>query len=455
MCKRDGQKERLAKNFAVQNTFEKIKEYVQKGWPERKNCRRDILPYYKHRDYITIVDNMFTYQDRIIVPPHERKQCLKEIHSGHLGLNKSKARAKETVWWPGISQQITDMVNNCEECIRNSNMNHVEPMLPFSVETLPWICVGTDLFEFRAKKYLVVQDYYSKYLEVVELKSTKGINIINELKEIFSRFGIPKIVRSDCGKQYDNYEFQKFAKDYNFEWKPSSPTYPRSNGLYEFQKFAKDYNFEWKPSSPTYPRSNGLVESAVKTAKSILKKSHDPNLGLLAYRNTKLRTTLREKIPILAYRNTKLSCGASPSELLMGRTLREKIPIHNHKLQIKPPAQKVHREMKIAKEIQKRNYDKRHGAKEHKELEKDDRVWITNEKKEGIVKRKIGTRSYLVETENGNDIKGNRYHLKKLPDKDMDSRIETENKENKGTEEPNNQARKRKRERPTYLNDYR
>ncbi|KAK9753414.1 hypothetical protein QE152_g3539 [Popillia japonica] len=113
--------------------------------------------------------------------------------------------------------------------------------------------------------------------------------------------------------------------------------------------------------------------------------------------------------------------------------------------------------MKIAKEIQKRNYDKRHGAKEHKELEKDDRVWITNEKKEGIVKRqrirkgRQRTRSYLVETENGNDIKRNRYHLKKLPDKDMDSRIETENK---GTEEPNNQARKRKRERPTYLNDY-
>ena len=43
-------------------------------------------------------------------------------------------------------------------------------------------------------------------------------------------------------------------------------------------------------SSPTYPQSNGKVEAAVKSAKSVMKKSRqaktDPCLALLEYRKT-------------------------------------------------------------------------------------------------------------------------------------------------------------------------
>ena len=43
---------------------------------------------------------------RIIIPDRKMEEILKLIHEGHLGLNKYKMRAKETVYWLGINEQL-------------------------------------------------------------------------------------------------------------------------------------------------------------------------------------------------------------------------------------------------------------------------------------------------------------------------------------------------------------
>ena len=42
----------------------------------------------------------------------------KLLHTGHLGMVKMKGRARETVFWPGITKEIEDIVYNCESCQR-------------------------------------------------------------------------------------------------------------------------------------------------------------------------------------------------------------------------------------------------------------------------------------------------------------------------------------------------
>ena len=61
-------------------------------------------------------------------------------------------------------------------------------------------------------------------------------------------------------------------------------------------------------NSPRYPQSNGKEERAVKSATNVM-MSADPYSALLSYRAT------------------PLECGHSPSQLLMGRQLRNKIPV--------------------------------------------------------------------------------------------------------------------------------
>ena len=121
-----------------------------------------------------------------------------------------------------------------------------------------WQKVGTDLLQFDGRQYLITIDYYSSFL-----KTTDSRTVINKLKMQFSCHGIPEIVISDNGPQYDSADFAKFAKD---------------------------WHFQHITSSPHNPQSNGKAESAVKICENIMKKAalgkFDPYLALLDYHNT-------------------------------------------------------------------------------------------------------------------------------------------------------------------------
>ena len=153
--------------------------------------------------------------------------------------------------------------------------------------------VGTDLFGWKGEQYLVIVDYYSRYLEIAKLSSTTSSAVITVLKSVFARHGIPEVVRSDNGPQCTSKEFSQFANS---------------------------YGFKHITSSPRYPQSNGQAERTVKTVKRMLKQSTDPYLATLNYR----------AIP-------SPWCKLSPAELLMGRRLRTQVPLIQEQLVFRWP----------------------------------------------------------------------------------------------------------------------
>lgn len=347
-----------------------VKQYVMEGWPVREKCKKSTLPFYRHRGEIAIYEEVLCHNDRIIIPERLRRKCLEGIHIGHQGVNSCRNRARATIWWPGMSGQIKEIIESCEICIKNSTLTN-DVFLSTELPNQPWEVVGADLFELTGKTFLVVQDYYSKYPEIARLRKTRSKDVINRLKDIFARHGIPKIVRTDNGPQFDSNEFKKFSKC---------------------------YGFQWTSSSPHYPQSNGLAESGVKTMKRILKKCDDPFLGLLAYRNT------------------PLGCGYSPAQLLNGRRLREIIPTTEDAT---APKYVDHRQvfdaMKEEKRTQKVNFESRHRCRPVKPLKTRQIVWITDRKEEGVVQCQLNQpRSYQVQTETGS-YRRNRKFLKELP----------------------------------------
>ena len=137
-------------------------------------------------------------------------------------------------------------------------------------KSLDPICLNTT--------YILVVDYFSRYVEILKLSTTTSASIIVALKTIFSRHGIPETLVTDHGPQYSSEEFCCFSVS---------------------------YDFTHATSSPYYPRGNGESERAVKTVKNFLKDSNDPHIAVLTYRATPLPW-----------------CGISPAELLMGRKPR-------------------------------------------------------------------------------------------------------------------------------------
>lgn len=167
------------------------------------------------------------------MPTSMRREMLARIHEGHLGVEKSKRRACEALYWPNMNCDIDQLIRECATCQKYHYKQAKEPLITTELPSQPWQKVGSDIFHYEGKDYLLVIDYYSKYPEMYLLPSTTSRAVITQLKSIFSRQGIPLTLVSDNGPPYASHEFQAFASDYEFKCITSSPLYPQANGKAE------------------------------------------------------------------------------------------------------------------------------------------------------------------------------------------------------------------------------
>ena len=350
----------IRKDQKADATCSRLMKYCTDGWPESEKTG----PYWAIASELSIYDDILMRGSRMVIPMSLRESILQKIHDGHQGIAKCRRTAARSVWWPKINDDIEEFVHKCPECAKHRN-NPVEPMISTETPAGPWQQVAGDLFELQGTTYLLVIDYYSKYIEVLSLDQTSAAGVIRKMKAIFARHGIPLTVMTDNAQQFK-------AKC--------------------FQEFAQEYGFTHVTSSPTYPQSNGEAERAVRTMKDMWKKSSDPFLALLAYRST------------------PLECGSSPAELLMGRQLRSRVPTSNILRPHREPSEFRAANKKL-KERQRRNYNRRHRARSLPPLTPGTKVWVDNE--QGIV---VGTanspRSYVVRTDQGKLRRRNRRHLR-------------------------------------------
>ena len=140
------------------------------------------------------------------------------------------------MYWPGLNDQLEDLVLNCELCLKYSTAKQkLEPslLLGQEVSLCPWTKLATDIFHFEGASYLLIVDYTSRYPVVCKLTSMTGQHVASHFKLICSEYGWPETLVSDNGPCYTSGSFTTLMKDYNVNHITSSPHYPQSNGLAE------------------------------------------------------------------------------------------------------------------------------------------------------------------------------------------------------------------------------
>ena len=253
---------------------------------------------------------------------------LDRIHTGHQGITKCRERARQSIWWPGLSKQLEEMVKCCTECCKTQTQRF-EPLIPSCLPELPWQKIGTDLFEWNQNTYLLIVDYYSHFIEISRLNRTTADEVIVHTKSIFARHGISRFIEISRLNRTTADEVIVHTKSIFARHGIPEIVVPDNGSQYAseaFAKFAHEYQFEHVTSSPYHPQSNGEAEHPVQTVKRLLKKEGDPYLAMLSYRAT------------------PLYCGYSPSELLMARKIRTNIPMTLEQLKPKVPDQSSLRE---------------------------------------------------------------------------------------------------------------
>ena len=123
---------------------------------------------------------------------------MEQIHEGHLGIEKCMLKVRDSVFWPGISNDIRETVEKCGICQASSksskSIGNVSDVPPHT-----WHTFGTDLFYWNKIDYLVIRDYFSKYLIVRRLPNSSTHTVIKELGLVFTELGRPFVLRLDNG----------------------------------------------------------------------------------------------------------------------------------------------------------------------------------------------------------------------------------------------------------------
>ena len=200
----------IQQDTEADESLQVLKAVIQKGWPEHKsNVPSIISPYFNMRDEMSIRDGLIFKGERVVVRRASRSELLRRIHSSHLGVNGCLNRARECLYWPGMTADIKNYVSTCEACREYEQGQVKETMMSPETPNRPWQRVAADLFEFEGKTYLVTSDYYSDFFELDHLRSLSSVCVIRKLKAHFARHGIPEQLVTDNGSMVNFFKYYK------------------------------------------------------------------------------------------------------------------------------------------------------------------------------------------------------------------------------------------------------
>ncbi|XP_005877553.1 PREDICTED: uncharacterized protein K02A2.6-like, partial [Myotis brandtii] len=265
----------------------KVIDYLSNGWPTQLTegyCQE----FFKRRYALTLEDGCIMYYDRVVIPKALQTQVLRQFHEGHPGISRMKMLARSYAYWPLMDKHIEDMVKDCHECSMAAKMPVKSELQSWRIPQSCWSRVHIDFAgPIRDVHYLIIVDAYSKWPEVLPMRTITTHAVISNLRRIFSQFGIPEVIVSDNGPQFTSAEFTAFCAAQGINHMRTPAYHPQSNG--QAERFVD-----------TFKRALIKAQREVNVQQSIEK-------FLLAYRATPSRTIPDQK---------------SPAELFLGRRLR-------------------------------------------------------------------------------------------------------------------------------------
>lgn len=209
---------------------------------------------------------------KIVIPKEHIIDTLRNNHddlnSGHLGIHKTLKKLKVHYFWSGMFKDVRNYINSCETCkaYKHSNSPPFGLMVNPKKVDQPMVMLSLDLIGILPRTYsghrfiLSVVDVFTKYVWMFPLvnSSTKSICKFLE-KDIFLKFGSPKILICDNGSQLTSKDFVDFLKKYNITKIFYNSLYtPQNNVIERFNKtletciscFVKDDHRTWSKFLP-------------------------------------------------------------------------------------------------------------------------------------------------------------------------------------------------------------
>ena len=182
---------------------------------------------------------------RRYVKSEEAKGILWHCHNspcgGHYGEDKTTAKVLQSgFFWPTLFKDAHHHVLMCDQCQRMGGISRRNEIpLQNIMEVEVFYCWGTDFMvpfpsSVGNEYILVAVDYVSKWVEAMATSRNDAKTVVKFIKKnIFARFGVPRILISDGGSHFCNTQLQKALGEYHVSHRVASPYHPQTNGQVE------------------------------------------------------------------------------------------------------------------------------------------------------------------------------------------------------------------------------
>jgi hypothetical protein len=191
-------------------------------------------------------DGLLVKNTQLVIPKSLRNGILEDLHAGHPGILHALGLVKDTVFWPGINNEVEMVVRGCRSCQEGRPSNSKEPLVHLPIAERPFEHVSADWFDLNGRKYLVISEWYSGMFEVKgPTKQPNAEQLIKYFKEWVKAMAIPEHLWTDGGPPF---------------------------GSEEVNSFLAKWGIRRQASSPHFPQGNSMAELAVKQSKSLLRK---------------------------------------------------------------------------------------------------------------------------------------------------------------------------------------
>ena len=99
--------EEIRRSTGDDHMLSELGEKIQNGWPSRRDEVNDELnQYWSYRGELSIINGIIFKSARVAIPKKLRSEMLKQHHILHIGIKKTKLRARESMFWPGVNSEI-------------------------------------------------------------------------------------------------------------------------------------------------------------------------------------------------------------------------------------------------------------------------------------------------------------------------------------------------------------
>ena len=135
----DGRLEKIRHATVNDPSLQALMNIVKEGWPDNKAkipiCIREYWPY---RDELSTQNGLAYRGTRIIIPSSMRPEMINRAHASHLGIQYTTGTAREIMYWPRMTTDLSEAVAWCSTCQETQSAQQKEPMMSFPIPQLPW-----------------------------------------------------------------------------------------------------------------------------------------------------------------------------------------------------------------------------------------------------------------------------------------------------------------------------